>query len=1415
MRFLRRPLLVLGAACTLVVSLTGQTVRVLSVSGDATIQLPGEDAPRAVRKGDTIVVGTRIVTGDGARVILTPLPGVNSIIAPKSEVVIESVSSPAPGASRPVHSAVLDLKSGAVTTDLKSSPGVELDYGVRTARGLAGARGTTYTVGINAAGIQTIVVADGVITLNLADGRVVSLVPGQVSITRTDGSTQAVTSASDLSTGDQAIAENWVQVTLEALLEAIEQGVEIDPAALEDAVRAARELGIEIDADMQNRIDRARDTLAELRQAAFDLLNSGNTLNNSNSEFVTETANEAIHDQDAYALALAAYLDSLSESRRAAFLALPEDVQRLLVTVNESTYTAYALDPFDEGQSRPADAIRYAGRLPASLRPVFFESSGSVQYFLVSHPTDTGLRDYALTPGPDSELPDYSLLVFFRPLSAGQRGAFRALPQSLQYGLAYAEDTALTNYALATGRTQAEVGYALSLHSGGRLGAFLALSQTLQQKLVAADDPALTAYALDTARDPALIGFAADLSPSRRAAFFALSDSTQSLLASKAADTALLAFALDSARSETEIGFFANLATDKRTTFLALLPAQQSALASIDDPALTDYVLAPGRDGAAIDYALDLTSERRGLYLSFTAAAQEALVANPGDLELDAFAYATDESGAALHSSAAIVFFAGIDAEDRELFSARPVSLQDVAAGDASFAVLLLARDPETSGPLYSDASLVHYLQLSPSARAAFLAFPSDIREQLATLAKPGLTAALGDPKTFGEPPTLSELRRNLAALLALSPENQALFERFAGGPTYAGLDFAPSPYDWTDAAWTRTREAFEALSPTQQNRVIELRAIEGLFDYSGSFLQLALEDYDNTLSSADRARILAAGWGRYFAEFFADETTRSLFAEIADFSAAEIAAIGELGLSPSAFASGSRSLEVALVEGGPISPSEGNYNSARQKLGDLAALSPTDRATLAALGLGDSILNVYGYGYYDEDNNYIHPDYAQTLQNGLAFARSLHPDDLADVRALGLGHDLFTYPADGTIYYEGLTARQHLAQVLELYRSLGPTEAELVRDLGLFATSIHDERLNSEDVAYALSVLGGVSANTLDYLAFVRDEVPVLDLVLGSGGYESYNYSSFYSIEAIDELLGSLDEAEFATLRELRPGRSILVGSYGDGGILSSEELKFTLGLVASFDDTQRRTLNELGITRPGNERKGLFLAAIEGELDHPDRGLGLRRLLEAYGELDPTLRVSTRQISPWSEYRDYAGPSFFFASDDGYDHTTYSVSFASPGDLHVGATRRLALFRHSSWDSITFNVPAGKDVFLRASSVIDLDNVTFAAQVRAITMEAVTINLADLDFPEGSVVSLNSRDGGTGTDNKYPNFGYSEVGRVNFIRGVSYGGAGMTDEASFDSYSRGNIVIGTLRNRAALPAYTPPSGGILPPSN
>ena len=73
---------------------------------------------------------------------------------------------------------------------------------------------------------------------------------------------------------------------------------------------------------------------------------------------------------------------------------------------------------------------------------------------------------------------------------------------------------------------------------------------------------------------------------------------------------------------------------------------------------------------------------------------------------------------------------------------------------------------------------------------------------------------------------------------------------------------------------------------------------------------------------------------------------------------------------------------------------------------------------------------------------------------------------------------------------------------------------------------------------------------------------------------------------------------------------------------------------------------------------------------------------------------------------------------------------------------------------------------------------------------MEAMTINLSNINFPSGSSVNLNSLYGAI--DGKYPNFGSTQYGRVNFIQNMMYGSNALTDTSSFDLHG-GSITIGT----------------------
>ena len=101
---------------------------------------------------------------------------------------------------------------------------------------------------------------------------------------------------------------------------------------------------------------------------------------------------------------------------------------------------------------------------------------------------------------------------------------------------------------------------------------------------------------------------------------------------------------------------------------------------------------------------------------------------------------------------------------------------------------------------------------------------------------------------------------------------------------------------------------------------------------------------------------------------------------------------------------------------------------------------------------------------------------------------------------------------------------------------------------------------------------------------------------------------------------------------------------------------------------------------------------------------------------------------------------------------------------------------------------------IHVLAANQITADSVAFSSMVKQITMEAMTINLANINFPSGSNVNLNSLYGGV--DGKYPNFGdVTQYGRVNFIKNMQYGSNAIMDRVSFDQYG-GNVKIGTLGN-------------------
>ena len=114
------PFAVLGLLFCLVVDLPAQSVRVVFVSGSASIQRPEEPALRPAIKGETVIIGTRIVTGTDGRLVLTPMPGIKSIVTPNTTLLLEGASEERTSDTNVTQKVVLDLKEGSVVSDLQS-----------------------------------------------------------------------------------------------------------------------------------------------------------------------------------------------------------------------------------------------------------------------------------------------------------------------------------------------------------------------------------------------------------------------------------------------------------------------------------------------------------------------------------------------------------------------------------------------------------------------------------------------------------------------------------------------------------------------------------------------------------------------------------------------------------------------------------------------------------------------------------------------------------------------------------------------------------------------------------------------------------------------------------------------------------------------------------------------------------------------------------------------------------------------------------------------------------------------------------------------------------------------------------------------------------------------------------------------
>jgi hypothetical protein len=170
-------------------------VKLVPANGPATVTINGQST--AATEQMSIPPQAEISTG-AVDVYLEVVPGVVATIKQNSKVAVSSISATEPQ---------LYLREGSVISQLdrKRLETEGVHYGVKTARGVAAARGTSFTVSDTATGLTIATTADTVRFTNAA-GFEVKIQAGQVTITPPGGTPGNPMSLSDAVKSDSAVA---------------------------------------------------------------------------------------------------------------------------------------------------------------------------------------------------------------------------------------------------------------------------------------------------------------------------------------------------------------------------------------------------------------------------------------------------------------------------------------------------------------------------------------------------------------------------------------------------------------------------------------------------------------------------------------------------------------------------------------------------------------------------------------------------------------------------------------------------------------------------------------------------------------------------------------------------------------------------------------------------------------------------------------------------------------------------------------------------------------------------------------------------------------------------------------------------------------------------------------------------------
>jgi hypothetical protein len=217
MKTIRLALVSLATAFGSLVSFAQQTqddAFVSSVTGSATVLTPGAAAAVPAVAGQKLPQGSTVKTGDGGSVLIQSHEGIQTGIGAKSSVVVGAHSVSSDG----IRTAVIDLKQGTTVSVLDPSKRAVNNYAVRTPKGVAAARGTTYstTVTLSSGGeaVVTVNTLTGAVSFSIVGGATVSVTAGNSANSGSTTSTTIATAIASASPSEQADITEALKATV-------------------------------------------------------------------------------------------------------------------------------------------------------------------------------------------------------------------------------------------------------------------------------------------------------------------------------------------------------------------------------------------------------------------------------------------------------------------------------------------------------------------------------------------------------------------------------------------------------------------------------------------------------------------------------------------------------------------------------------------------------------------------------------------------------------------------------------------------------------------------------------------------------------------------------------------------------------------------------------------------------------------------------------------------------------------------------------------------------------------------------------------------------------------------------------------------------------------------------------------------